>query len=90
MKIARSMNAESHCLRKKDAEIWTLFVPKNKKKKAEDLLARLVSTAEKDVLGGLILELSSGEPEVRRKCSEYLKEHAALPEDEQGRRKVKP
>jgi hypothetical protein len=54
------------------------------KKKAEDLLARLLLAAEKDVLGGLILELSSGEPEVRRKCFEYLKKHVVLPEDEQG------
>jgi hypothetical protein len=53
------------------------------KKKAEDLLARLISTAEKDVLGGLILELATdGEPKVRRKCFEYLKKHVVLPEDE--------
>jgi hypothetical protein len=84
MKIPRSMNLESHGLRKKDAEIWRPFMRKNKKKRAEDLLVRLVSTAEKDVLGGLVLELASGEAEVRRKCFEYLKKHVVLPEDEQG------
>ncbi|MFO7460948.1 MAG: hypothetical protein R6X07_10010 [Desulfatiglandales bacterium] len=44
---------------------------------------RLVSTAEKDVLAGLILALAQKEPEVRRSCFEYLKKHAALPEEEQ-------
>ncbi len=57
-------------------------MPKSKKKRAEDLLARLVSTAEKDVLGELILALAGEEPEVRRKCFEYLKKHVVLPEDE--------
>jgi hypothetical protein len=42
-------------------------MPKNKKKRAEDLLAGLVSAAEKDALGGLILELTGGEADVRRK-----------------------
>jgi hypothetical protein len=55
---------------------------KKKKNKAADLLGRLVSAAGSDVLGGLILELAAGEPEVRRKCFEYLKRHVALPEHE--------
>jgi hypothetical protein len=52
--------------------------------KFEDPLVRLVSLAGGDILRGLILELAGGEPEVRRKCFEYLKKHVALPEDEQG------
>jgi hypothetical protein len=57
-------------------------MPKNKKKRAEDLLARLISTAEKDVLAGLVLALAGEEPEIRRECFEYLKKHVVLPEDE--------
>jgi hypothetical protein len=41
-------------------------MPRNKKKKDEDLLTRLVSTAEKDVLTGLILTLTGKNPEIRR------------------------
>jgi hypothetical protein len=59
-------------------------MPKNKKKRAEDLLARLLSAADRDVLGGLVLQLASEEAEVRRKCFEYLKKRVVLPEDEQG------
>jgi hypothetical protein len=59
-------------------------MPKNKKKKDEDLLTRLVSTPEKDMLAGLILTLAGKDPEIRRNCFEYLKKHAALPQDEQG------
>jgi hypothetical protein len=53
-------------------------------KRSEDLLVRLVSAAEKDVLAELVLALAGEEPEARRKCFEYLKKHAALPKDEQG------
>jgi hypothetical protein len=60
-------------------------MPKNKKKKAEDLLARLLSAAEKDVLGGLVLQLAREGAEVRRKCFEYLKKHVVLPLNEQGK-----
>jgi hypothetical protein len=60
-------------------------VAKNKSKNADDLLTRLVSAAEKDVLAGLILALAQKDPQVRRSCFEYLKKHAALPEDEQGK-----
>jgi hypothetical protein len=55
-----------------------------RKKRSEDLLVRLVSAADKDVLAGLTLALAGEEPEARRKCFEYLKKHAALPKDEQG------
>ena len=57
---------------------------RNRKNKVEDPLVRLVSAAERDVLAGLILELAGREPEVRRKCFEYLKKHVALPMNEQG------
>jgi hypothetical protein len=57
----------------------------NRKKKSLDLLTRLVSTAEKDVLAGLVLALAGKDPVVRRSCFEYLKKHAALPQDEQGK-----
>jgi hypothetical protein len=63
MKIARSKNLGPLRLRNRDAEIWRPLMPKNTKKKADDLLARLVSTAEKDVLGGLISELAGVRPE---------------------------
>jgi hypothetical protein len=55
---------------------------KNKKNKEKDPLVRLVSAADSDILGGLILELAGGEPEVRRKCFEFLKKHVVLPEAE--------
>ncbi len=55
-----------------------------KKSKTEDPLVRLISVAGSEVLGGLILELAKWEPEVRRKCFEYLKKHVALPENQQG------
>jgi len=57
---------------------------RNRKNRVEDPLVRLVSAAEKDVLAGLILALAGAEPEVRRKCFEYLKKHVALPMNEQG------
>ena len=57
---------------------------KNRKKKGDDPLVRLISAAEKDVLAGLTLELAREEPEVRRKCFEYLKKHVALPVNEEG------
>jgi hypothetical protein len=60
-------------------------MPRNRKKKDEDLLTRLVSAAEKDVLAGLVLAFAGEKPEVRRECFKYLKKHAALPQDEQGR-----
>ena len=60
-------------------------MPRNTKKKNQDLLTRLVSATEKDVLAGLVLDLAGKEPEVRRSCFEYLKKHVALPEDEQGK-----
>ena len=57
---------------------------KKRMNRREDPLVRLVSAAEKDVLAGLILALAGAEPEVRRKCFEYLKKHVALPMNEQG------
>ena len=54
------------------------------KKRAEDLLARLLSAADRDVLGGLVLQLACKGPEIRPKCFEKLKKHFALPMDEQG------
>jgi hypothetical protein len=59
-------------------------MPRNKKKKDDDLLTRLVSAAEKDVLAGLILALAKHEPEVRRRCFEYLKKHVPVSVNEQG------
>jgi hypothetical protein len=84
--MARNLPLSSrhlHPLTSFKIETKRLLMARNKKTKAGNLLARLVSTAEKDVLGGLILELSRGEPEVRRKCFEYLKKHVVLAEDEQ-------
>jgi hypothetical protein len=85
MNIARRNYMGSHSLRNEGTEIWRPFMPKNKKKRAQDLLARLVSASEKDVLGGLVLQLASGGPDVRRKCFEYLKKQVALPLNEKGK-----
>ena len=57
---------------------------RNRKKKFEDPLVRLISAADSDVLGGLILELAGRAAEARRNCFEYLKKHVALPMNEQG------
>jgi hypothetical protein len=58
---------------------------RRRENKVEDLLARLASKAEKDVLGGLILEIAGEGPDVRRKCFEYLKKQVALPLNEKGK-----
>ena len=49
-----------------------------KKQKKRDVLADLLAVAPPDVLTGLILELASEWPDVRRKCFDFLKSHVSV------------
>ena len=61
-----------------------MTMAKKKRNRNEDPLARLVSDAERDVLGDLILELAAEGPDIRRKCLDYMKKHAVLSTDQEG------
>lgn len=52
--------------------------------KSDDYLAGLLSTASRQVLEDLLLQLSNARPDVRSECLEYLRKHVALsPEERQ-------
>ena len=53
-----------------------------KQKKQKDPLNQLIKAATPEIIGKLIKELALGRSEIRRKCFEFLKEHAALTQDD--------
>ncbi len=53
-----------------------------KKAKREDPLDQLIKSADPVTLGELIKGLASENPEIRRECFEFLKDHVTLPPDE--------
>ena len=54
-----------------------------KKKKQDDVLGDLLSAASPKALADLLLQLPITRPDIRRECSEYLKQHVPLSKQQQ-------